>query len=225
MQLLSSFELLIQPIIPTQFDPANFTDPVVVQAYFLEISNVTSSGPKTSKVDLEFITNPVAGKNPLADGSAQGFLDNTRSILLPPLKINNPSSAETSFSLAANETALFLLQPNISVLLKQGQKSNFEVRGYVNINAPSGTKLLLSPQVRGTFFQFDKTGKIVMPQALTDATANVLPPEAMESMSGGQTLTAVKPLPAEQVPTPPLAKIYAQQAYGLPTAKGPLYDF
>lgn len=220
--LLSSFELLIQPIIPLTIAPPGVPDPVAVQAYFLLISNINDSDVNVS---LEFITNPVGQQNILQN--AQVFLDVTQFKPLSNPKIISPTTASVTFLLGAQQTVLFLLQPDISIL-NQGPKANFEARGAVNISAPPGSQLLLSPQVRGTFFQFDSQGKVILPSALTESMSNVVPTTVLDAMSSNQSSMEVQPLPPEKISTPLLSgmmKVYAQQAYSLPTVIGPLYTF
>jgi hypothetical protein len=149
-KLISSFELLVKPIAPS---PPFAAAPsrTVIQAYFLLISNLSTSGNEVS-INLKF----TAGGAPLNNsklitlfdvgvGNNFGVLDAngmTEDLVLPP-----------GFS------SLFILQPdlrNADVLPPAPTKPNLEIRGYVEaVIAPSSSvasaQLLVSPQQRGTF--------------------------------------------------------------------------
>lgn len=227
MSILSSFELLVQPIIPAELapNPNQVPDPIAVQAYFLLISNLSSLSSDLI-LELEFITNPVQNKNPLADNAALAFLDVTQYKSLSSLTINSPTSASISFTLKFGETGLFLLQPNInSFLFPDPEKANFEARGTVNITAPANTSLLLSPQVRGTFLQFDASGNVILPSGLKKQTSNIVSSTVVNAVSPKQSSTEVQSTSHKTVSAASLLTVYAQQAYGLPTPGGPLYKF
>ncbi len=153
-KLVSSFELLAQPIIPSKFTPAGIEDPFVVQAYFLIISNFTQNEQVTPAppITLRFVLN---GINPPAIPLT--FTDKTTAKSIP-LVVSTPSfvleaKLDSVNSVRGTDTTTFLLQPDVQKILQQGGAPNYELRGYVTIDAPAGTQLLLSPQTRGTFFR------------------------------------------------------------------------
>jgi hypothetical protein len=218
MQLLSSFELSVQPITPARIaNMLGLPNPVSVQAYFLLISN---PGDTTALIQLDFTANPnTDGASNLNGGGTvpadektnfQAVTSFINTVLASPLRdpnfiINNDSSATAAFSVPALGTALFLLQPDVSPLRnfdKTTEEFNYQVRGYVKIGAMPGVTLLCSPQVRGTFFELGEKGELLAPM--------ILQPEAqrMESVEERRKLS-----------------IYSQQAYSLPTANSGLYIF
>jgi len=153
-KLVSSFELLAQPIIPSAFAPAGIENPFVVQAYFLIISNFTQNEQVTPAppITLRFVLD---GINPPAIPLT--FTDKTTAKSIP-LVVGTPSfvleaKLDPANSVKGTDTTTFLLQPDVKKILQQGGAPNYELRGYVTIDAPAGTQLLLSPQTRGTFFR------------------------------------------------------------------------
>jgi hypothetical protein len=149
-KLVSNFELLVQPIIPPAFAPPGIENPLVVQAYFLTVSNYNSTdtpGP-APQIKLRFVTNGLSSPNiPVS------FLDRSSAIKIP-IAVSVPGFVlESTISVAPTDTAVFLLQPDLATIFAGGQPFNAELRGYVTIEAPAGTSLLLSPQTRGTFYR------------------------------------------------------------------------
>jgi hypothetical protein len=160
MTLLSSFELLFEPITPKVSAPINpspaVPDPVIVQAYFVLISNV---GALSSALTLEF----TSSKNDTLSlkETFQLFDVTNKNFNFEPLDFPtaDPSKAKAHLPvLESGQTALFLLQPDIATLLGQLgtppdiTKANFGLRGYVDVSANvPGSSFLISPQTRGTF--------------------------------------------------------------------------
>ena len=168
--LLSSFELLFEPITPIKIENSSqminqhplinpgpaVPDPVVVQAYFVSISNV---GANPVALTLTF-TSILSLENTftLFDKTNIFKKDSTRHLhgLTPPKF--NIGSIEL-MPLNPGETGLFLLQPDIFALLPtlgnplNITKSVFAARGYVDVSAPEGTdtQCLITPETRGTF--------------------------------------------------------------------------
>jgi hypothetical protein len=148
--LISSFELLVKPIAPSP-PFASAPSRTVIQAYFLLLSNISTSGKEVS-INLKF----TSGGAPLASnklitifdvgvGNNFGLLDAngmTEDLVIPP-----------GFS------GLFILQPDLrnpDVLPPAPAKPSLEVRGFVEamISSTSSVatiELLVSPQQRGTF--------------------------------------------------------------------------
>jgi len=158
--LLSSFELLFEPITPKALPPINpspaVPDPVIVQAYFVSISNV---GPNPVNLKLTFnSTLPLQTTFTLFDTTNAFPPGSTKALIgLTPPQFN------TGFAdlplLNPGETGLFLFQPDIAALLPtlgtppDITKADFAARGYVDVSAPAGTntQCLITPQARGTF--------------------------------------------------------------------------
>lgn len=149
-KLVSNFELLVQPIIPPAFAPPGIENPLVVQAYFLTISNYnpTDTPGPAPKIKLRFVTNGLSSPTiPIS------FLDRSSPNSIP-IAVSNPGFVlESIISVAPTDTAVFLLQPNLAKIIAGGEPFKAELRGYVTIEAPAGTSLLLSPQTRGTFYR------------------------------------------------------------------------
>ncbi len=217
MQLVSSFELIVQPIVPPPFAPQGIDNPVSVQAYFLLISNPSLAA---SIINLTFIANPNSQIPSTLNGGGVIFpSDNTPNFgpvtsfitiggptPLVTLSIDSDSQARASFTLPAQGTALFLLQPDVSPLKNLDEKTeyfSFELRGLVYVDATPGTSLLLSPQVRGTFFKLGAEGELLAPPILQPEASNISEEEA-------QKLSL---------------QVYAQQAYSFPTPGSSLYEF
>ena len=159
--LVSTFELLVKSQLPKNLvppPPESFAklSRTAIQGYFLTLANTTSSTvivslvftSVTPFVDIEktFVFLDVTGENIPGD-------------LIPDIAGNK---ARFTVKLPANDTGLFILQPDI---LKTDQKgktlldtADFEVRGYVEIFMSSlseakSARLLLTPEHRGTFFK------------------------------------------------------------------------
>ncbi len=210
MKPLSSFELIVQPLIPQPIAKAvlpDFPNPVSIQAYFLTLSNYSD---KTSNIELSFIANPRTdgastfnggGIVPLEDndknfGPVSAFINFVGASPLVHFKIDSDSEARATFAIPSLGTALFLLQPDVSPLRrfdKPNENFSYQLRGLVNIDATAGTQILCTPQIRGTFLELEKIAAMMNAGAVTDG---VFAPD-----------------------------IYAQQAYPLPTAQNALYSF
>jgi len=150
---LSQFELLFEPITPKAPPPINpspaVPDPVIVQAYFVLISNV---GPAPLDLSLKFTsTLPLMGNTiTIFDIDNQFPPNNNKAEPYPA------SNVVTLGTLAPTETGLFLLQPDIAELLKTLSPpgditaADYAARGYAEVTAPVG-RALITPQTRGTF--------------------------------------------------------------------------
>lgn len=153
--LVSTFELLLKPQLPKVTDISPELEEklkklsrTVLQGYFLTIAN-----PNKYDVAVELTFTSIDGTDPFEKTFT--FFDATSTNV--PGKLN--SGKTLPLEISANDTGLFLLQPDITFedgkLLKEQQ---FEVRGYVEISltkpTPSeDTALLLTAEHRGTFFK------------------------------------------------------------------------
>lgn len=158
--LVSTFELLVKPQLPKSLLDQSGLPPeiarlkklsrVVIQGYFLTIAN---PNPNSVKISLVFTSVPPVDINGTVifvdvDGNEQ-----------PKQLEREPATnkAGYTFDIPADETALFLLQPDITNP-KIIDDANFEIRGYVEIYVSRLSKikksvsLLLTPEHRGTFF-------------------------------------------------------------------------
>lgn len=166
--LVSTFELLVKSQLPgpNQVKPPLDPPPpevldklkklgrTVIQGYFLTISNLNSFEVTVSLVFTaltplisikETITLlDVTGENIQGDLSNPGLLD---------------GKARYTLTIQANDTGLFILQPDFFANPELINRPSFEVRGYVEIFMSSlskgeqSAKLLLTPEHRGTFYK------------------------------------------------------------------------
>jgi hypothetical protein len=158
--LISTFELLVKPQLPTLTSPPLPSPPptdlattsrTVIQGYFLTISNTINANVALSLV----FTSLTPGVN-AADTVV--LLDATGTNLVSdvtPLPLNR---SRFSFSLNALDTALFILQPDIISNPGLLRSANLEIRGYSEIfisslSTASAATLLITPEHRGTFFK------------------------------------------------------------------------
>ncbi len=159
--LVSTFELLVKPQLPKNLLDQSGLPPelerlkklsrVVIQGYFLTIAN---PNPHSVKISLVFTSVPPVD----IDGTVI-FVDidgNEQPQRL--IKEAATNKAGYTFDIPADETALFLLQPDFISNPKIIDDANFEIRGYVEIYVSRLSKikksvsLLLTPEHRGTFF-------------------------------------------------------------------------
>ena len=150
--LVSTFELLLKDITPTEGSISD-SGRKILQGYFLTIANTTdttlrlrllftATTPSINLADTIFITD-VTGGNSFGDLTAT----------------SNPNQFRFDISVPPNDTALVILQPDITVL--DPATRTVETRGYVEISTLNLTKqpitfnVLLTPEHRGTFLPND----------------------------------------------------------------------
>lgn len=150
---VSTFELLVRPIAPPPFNTS--VSRRAIQAYFLSIANLDVD----VVLSLQFTATPELKNDEIFTiidtGSGNIFGD-----LTPDDTTGKPSQQIT---LPAGKTALFVLQPDITKSAPNPASlatANFEVRGYVELfvsplSPNPSAKLLVSPQIRGTFVPND----------------------------------------------------------------------
>lgn len=181
--LVSTFEILLKPQLPTNLPQLGNVSRKILQGYFLTIANPNDFNVA---LDLSFTVSPslvtIAVPNVLAISEAFEF-----SRLLMFFDVNGvnqtvelkpterPDTRIASLSIPAKDTGLFILQPNPFAIIPTlpgfppgfpGNPlqpfttllnvANFEVRGYVEIEPTSPAmpvQLLLTPEHRGTFFK------------------------------------------------------------------------
>ncbi len=192
MALVSSFELLFEPIIPVlaqntpnapKIDPPPAPDPLVIQSFFAFITNFDSLA--TAKFTLQFTATVNSTLDPsqtfgLFDIDNTNFLAEFRTT---PATTPGATSASAIFAfndlqLAPQTTGLFLLQPDVNFLISQLptkngkpdlQAANAGLRGYVEVLPDQASDmlpppLLISPQTRGTFID-PNTGQVLAEEA------------------------------------------------------------
>ncbi|MDM9385590.1 hypothetical protein QUB80_33585 [Chlorogloeopsis sp. ULAP01] len=154
--LLSTFELLVKPQLPPGLPnvPAEFENlsRTVIQGYFLTLANTINSDVLVSLV--------FTAVTPELDlDKTITFLDTGGDNIIGDLSPFNPNKKRFTIPINANDTVLFILQPDI--IRNNGElinEKNFEVRGYVEIFVSalsnlSEVTLLVTPEHRGTFFK------------------------------------------------------------------------
>ncbi len=166
--LVSTFEILLKPQLPSDSPELKKLSRKVIQGYFLTIANVnffpvtvsvvfTIKFPVDPDVETERPTSwkdflnivDISGQNLFSGGSPQATL-------VPEIVPQN-NKARITFTLPENGTGLLILQPNILPPSDLLTVANFEARGYVEIflsslsNSDTAT-LLVTPEHRGTFF-------------------------------------------------------------------------
>jgi len=171
--LLSSFELLCEPITPKTPGTINPTptipDPVIVQAYFVLISNV---GDVAADLTLTFTSSlSLRDTFTVFDLENQFFMPHRLNFISP---VNTYTKGTVQLStLEPGETGLFLLQPDIKTLLQTPNPFNFAARGYAEVASSSkGAQCLITPQIRGTFFNINAS---TTPPTLTIASEESYP--------------------------------------------------
>lgn len=186
MAIISNFELLVKPIAPPA-GPASEIGRVVVQGYFLEISNLESR-------DIKLIFRTRTSVKQAGDGINTEFVSSTVSPVPPNnvvvYDITQDNNLTTNMTLAgqqipgkqwghyvnclflpAGQTASLAILPNVQALL--AGPADLAIRGYTELvlssdidgvspltfSSPESARILVSPEHRGTFIdpQFDPT--------------------------------------------------------------------
>ncbi len=149
MATLSTFELLVKPLVPLPADKLG-AGRTVIQGYFLTISN-TSTLPVSLRLKFTAKSPAFTAANVLAFFDILGV----NTTLPIPLA---PATTETltfTLNIGPGDTGLFILQPDVTDPLLITNPTT-EIRGYVDIALTtlfgSNTyNLLVTPEHRGTF--------------------------------------------------------------------------
>jgi len=147
--LVSTFELLVKPLVPAVFDILG-AGRTVIQGYFLTIHNASANN---AAVTLKF-----TAKSPDFNVSnVIAFFDILGANTLPAL----PGVATTqtltfsNLNIGAGDTGLFILQPRVTTAsLVTAATTEFRGAVDISLSAPFGSnsyELLLTPEHRGTF--------------------------------------------------------------------------
>lgn len=171
--LVSTFEVLVKPQLPSVPGVTANLSRNVIQGYFLTIANVNFFPVTLSVVfTIKFPQDLTPELTPTTDEFPKNFddflsvVDISGTNLLPsdprapklvPEFVPSTNKARLTFTLAENSTGLLLLQANIlnrDILAG----ANFEARGYVEIflSSLSGSDtatLIVTPEQRGTFYK------------------------------------------------------------------------
>lgn len=161
MAQVSTFELLLKPQLPKELtDRFPELAPLarkILQGYFVSISNLSS--------DIIYLSLVLTTKTPgleknkifsTLDTSGQNSPVSTVMEVTDDAISGSTIRTRFSFPLTANDTALFIVQPdatNADLL----ESADYELRGYSEIflgskSNVSNVKLLVTPEHRGTFF-------------------------------------------------------------------------
>lgn len=166
--LVSTFELLVKSQLPgpNQVKPPLDPPPpevldklkklgrTVIQGYFLTISNLNSFEVTVSLV-FTALTPLISIKETITLLDVTG--ENIQGDLSNPNLLDG--KARYTLTIQANDTGLFILQPDFFANPQLIDRPSFEVRGYVEIFMSSlskgeqSAKLLLTPEHRGTFYK------------------------------------------------------------------------
>lgn len=166
--LVSTFELLVKSQLPgpKQVEPPIDVPPpdvldklkklgrTVIQGYFLTISNLNSFDVTISLI-FTALTPSISIKETIILLDVTG--ENVQGDLKKPNLLNG--KARYTLTVKANDTGLFILQPDFFAKPELLSNRDFEIRGYVEVFISSLSKgeqsarLLLTPEHRGTFFK------------------------------------------------------------------------
>ena len=150
IMLLSTFELLLKKITPNA-GRISGSDRRVLQGYFLSLSNPNST---STRIRLRFnATTPSLDPSKLLSVLDTGGSNNFSGTFVA----DGPNRFRYDFTLDAEDTGLFILQPNIITL--DPNVDELEIRGFVDVFvltplltiAGATTPLLVTPEHRGTF--------------------------------------------------------------------------
>jgi hypothetical protein len=168
MAVISTFELLVKPQLPKDNSfppglPSDLLDKIsqlrrnAIQGYFLTISNLSTRDLLLSLVFTVSNSADIQKVVPFLDTSLS---DNSLGSLTPTMAGNK--FGFSPLNLPANDTALFLLQPNFLSFPELLVDTNLEIRGYVEIflsslsGRPRNAQIQVTPEHRGTFYRFDE---------------------------------------------------------------------
>ena len=186
--LVSTFEVLVKPQLPSIPGITDKLSRKVIQGYFLTIANVNLSPVTVSVVfTLNFPKEEMGGTRlprnfkdflDAVDISGKNLFTGTdiEATLVPEMGAKR-TKARLTFTLPANDTGLLILQPDI-LIASTLSDANFEARGYVEIFLSSlsdldKATLIVTPEQRGTFFK--NLGGTTLAEVGLDQIAYCLP--------------------------------------------------
>ncbi len=146
--LLSTFEILVKSQLQQgSLSPLSRT---VIQGYFLTISNVNFFDVTLSLV-FTSLSPPLVDVLPFLDVTGMNMIGNLT-------EVGFSGKSRFTLTIPANDTGLFLLQPDIINKPEILTNADFEVRGFVEIflsslSGRNSADLLVTPEQRGTFFR------------------------------------------------------------------------
>ncbi|NEQ36284.1 MAG: hypothetical protein F6K40_08310 [Okeania sp. SIO3I5] len=145
--LVSTFELLLKKITPNAGNLPN-SDRKVLQGYFLTIAN-----PNKVDVKLRLQFTATTPNLNLADTITVSDVTGTN-IFGDLIPTSDPRKFTLNVGIAAYDTGLVILQPDITTLNPEIDADQVEIRGFVEIFSSvfrEKISLLLTPEHRGTF--------------------------------------------------------------------------
>lgn len=200
-------ELLVTPIIPRDIAPPGLPNPISVQAFFLTLSNLTL---RIASLNIFFQTPLTIPEEKLR--KLQFFISDesgSRMIAADIIRNRTQFFVRASIRLLPYSTVLLLIQPELIDLIRDPANVDFSLRGLVFLNSDlQEGSVIASPQIRGTFFQFDEDtselmlqdrnlGNISIPHQLlelpmidSDKEYELAIEAAVNSISSGQNITA-----------------------------------
>lgn len=181
---ISTFELLVKPIIPRVADQLG-AGRTVIQGYFLTITNLASTnnpqaalGPLAFNLKFRAISPNFTVANVAAFWDTNGTdvpVSGTASAVIGTSELNY------RLTLRQGDTGLFILQPNITNP-DLVTAADLEVRGYAEISlgaTAQSADLILTPEHRGTFlpvgFEVPRPGTRPPARSDFDHLVNTLP--------------------------------------------------
>jgi len=209
---ISTFELLAKPIAPVPGLPANIR-PVarrIVQGYFLTISNLESF---EVEYRIQFTIRKPQPANPnrvLLDNAVifvDSVNDNTPITLIKDADVGQTENYRANFRIRGRNTASFQLLPRLPQVLTA---SLLEVRGFVSLfrrrtnSGPlSQVKVLLNPEIRGTFLprNFPPPNNLPVPP---DTEFDFDQINYTLAIASGKAFNEIPPGPLEQSVTQPI---------------------
>lgn len=165
---VSTFELLLNVtqlprsivnIPPAALEPLRPLSREILQGYFLTLSNLEN---RSVNLQILFTVITSAAEDMFDSGTVTSFFDADGSNQTVTVTSPTPETRSIILTLSPKDTGLLLVQPNPTLLLQKLNKSEIEIRGYVEIkqlqSCDEGSqvaKILVTPEQRGTFYQLE----------------------------------------------------------------------
>ncbi|MEO1431432.1 MAG: hypothetical protein AAFV71_20710 [Cyanobacteria bacterium J06633_8] len=144
---------------PAALEPLRPLSREILQGYFLTLSNLENR-PVVLQILFTVIT--TAAEDMFDSGTVTSFFDADGSNQIVTVTSPTPETRSIILTLPPKDTGLLLVQPNPSLLLQKLDKSEIEIRGYVEIKQLQScgegsqvAKILVTPDQRGTFYQLE----------------------------------------------------------------------
>lgn len=158
MSIITSFEVLAQPLVPGLPDI-----PYVQQGSFYQISNLSPGGVT---INLNFNATPAFVAQSGSVSLFTNYIDNNGNVTQYPVStFLQPAVGFAGITIPAGGTFIF----GVQYVLGQGQSENLAgstpqdglgTRGTVTLLAPNGALLLVLATIRQVFTNFDASGNV-----------------------------------------------------------------